>query len=235
VTTTLRDRAWAATGALFVILILLGNAMNTAGTSADAHPTGETVIKDLAHQAASTSARAGLVLEVLGFTVLLGFLGYLASALRRSERTSSGYAGTAVAAGITMLAIKLGSGAFILAAYANRADIEPGLARVLNDTGGALFVISWLPTAVLVGAAAMALYEAALIGRPTAAIGAVLGVAGVVLMLAALPDATSGSPIAFLLALVWILVVSIRLAVRPGVGTRAGTPVTVDRSVATPA
>jgi hypothetical protein len=234
VTTTVRDRVWAATGALFVILILLGNAMNTAGMSTDAHPTGDVVLADLAHQAASSSARAGLIIEVLGFTVLMGFLGYLAMVLRRPAQGPGGFAGTALVAGITMLAVKLGSGAFILVAYVNRDDLEPGLARVLNDIGGALFVISWLPTAVFVGAAALALHEAGLVGRPTAAVGALLGVAGVVLTLVALPDATSGNPLAFLLGLVWILVVSVRLAVRPGNGTHADEETATHHSVAAP-
>jgi len=220
VETTLRDRMWAATGALFVILILLGNAMNTAGTSTDAHPTGDRLLEDLAHQAASSSARVGLVLEVLGFTIAMAFVGYLADVLRRSDSGRVGFAGTAVVAGATMLAIKLTSGASILVAHVNRADLEPGLARVINDIGGALFVISWLPTAVFVGAGALALHEARLVGRPTAIIGAGLGLAGVVLTLVALPDATSGNPIAFLLGLVGILVVSVRLAVRPGIATR---------------
>ena len=233
--TTIRDRVWAATGALFVILVLVGNTMDTAGTSTDTHPTGEQVLKDLAHQAASTSARAGLMMEVLGFGVLMGFLGYLAAALRRREGTLTGFAGTALVAGITMLAVKLGSGAFILVSHMNRNDLEPGLARVLSDTGQALFVISWLPTAVFVGAAAVALHEAALVGRPTAVLGAVFGVAGVVLTLAALPDATGGNAIAYMLGLVWILVVSVRLAVRPGVPKRVDSQGPGDRTVAAPA
>jgi hypothetical protein len=208
--------------------------MNTAGTSTEAHPSGDQVLKDLAHQAASSSARVGLVLEVLGFTVLMAFVGFLADTFRRRGATGGGFAGTALVAGATMLAIKLGSGAFPLVAYVNRDDLDPAMARILNDLGGALFVVSWLPTAVFVGAAALALHEASLVGRPTAAIGAVLGLVGVALTLIALPDVTGGNPLAFLLGLLWILVVSIRLAVRPGVGRAAATTQQVERSVASP-
>ena len=82
--TTVRDRIGAVTGAAFVVLILVGNQMATAGSAQAARPTGEQVLRDAAHQVSSASVTVGVVLEVLGFAAFLGFLGYLADVLRRT-------------------------------------------------------------------------------------------------------------------------------------------------------
>src|SRR3954465_14462526 len=84
---TTRDRIGAALGAAFVVLIFVGNAMNTAGTDQSAHPSGAQVLKDVAHQHASATASVGFILEILGFVAFFGFLGYLADALRRRATT----------------------------------------------------------------------------------------------------------------------------------------------------
>jgi hypothetical protein len=82
--TTIRDRIGAATGAAFVALIMVGNQMASGGGSAEsAHPTGEQVLSNVARQASSVTFTAGFVLEGLGFAAFIGFLGYLAVVLRR--------------------------------------------------------------------------------------------------------------------------------------------------------
>ena len=53
--TTVRDRLGAVTGAAFVVLILVGNQMATAGSGQSAHPTGDQVLRDAAHQVSSAS------------------------------------------------------------------------------------------------------------------------------------------------------------------------------------
>ena len=47
--TTIRDRIGAATGAAFVALIMVGNQMASGGSADSAHPTGEQVLRDVAH------------------------------------------------------------------------------------------------------------------------------------------------------------------------------------------
>src|SRR3954465_15250625 len=81
---TTRDRIGAALGAAFVILIFIGNAMNTAGTDQSGHPSGVQVLKDVAHQHGSSGATVGFGLEILGFVAFFGFLGYLGDVLRRA-------------------------------------------------------------------------------------------------------------------------------------------------------
>src|SRR4051812_33190343 len=73
-----RDRIGAATGAAFIALIIVGNGMNTAGTTQSGHASGQQVLKDAAHTHSGTAATAGFVLEVLGFVAFMTFLGYLA-------------------------------------------------------------------------------------------------------------------------------------------------------------
>jgi len=224
--TTLRDRIGAATGAAFVALILVGNGMTSGVSTADsAHPTGDQVLRDVAHQASSTTFTAGFVLEALGFAAFIGFLGYLAGVLRRVPGRGPGgiAAGTAIVSGSVMLAVKLGSAAPLGALAIDHGHISPQLAQVLNDMSGVAFVISWLPFAIFTGATAAGLHRASLVGRPTAYSGLALGVAGLALSIAGVHDPLGANPLAFLLGLAWLLAVSVRLAVRPGTGARTGT------------
>ncbi|MGH8888848.1 MAG: hypothetical protein ACRDV3_03705 [Acidothermaceae bacterium] len=217
--TTVRDRIGASTGALFVGLILIGNQMNVAGTDQSAHASGANVLRGAIHQAGSTTAKIGLALEVLGFVAFIAFLGYLADLWRRHSRGGGNNLapGAAIVAGITMLAIKLGSGAPMLALYIDRKTLSPDVAQVLNDLGSAAFIVSWLPYAAFVAAAAFALRRTSLVGRPTTYVGAFIGIAGIALALVGFNDPVNANPAAFVLGLVWTLVVSVRLAVRPGI------------------
>jgi hypothetical protein len=161
---------------------------------------------------------------MLGFAALLVFLGYLAHVLRRTAGGQRGSiaAGAGIASGAVMVAVKLGSAAPVVTLWVDHSAISPQLALVLNDLGAVAFVISWLPSAIFVAAAAAALHRAGLVGRPTAYCGFVLGAAGLVLSIIGIHDPFSANPLAFLLGLVWLLAVSIRLAIRPGTGASAG-------------
>ena len=222
--TAVRDRLGAVTGAAFVILILVGNQMATAGSSQSAHPTGEQVLRDAARQVSSASVTAGVALEVLGFAAFLVFLGYLADVLRRAAGGQRGSiaAGAGIVSGAVMVAVKLGSAVPVVTLWVDHSTISPQLALVLNDLGSVAFVISWLPFAIFVAAASAALHRAGLVGRPTACCGFVLGAAGLVLSIIGIHDPISANPLAFVLGLLWLLAVSARLAIRPGTGASAG-------------
>lgn len=217
--TTARDRIAAATGAAFVVLIIIGNQISQSGTVQSTHPSGAQVLKNAAHQAGSASATAGFVLELLGFVAFMGFLGYLAGALRSrhlDRQASPVAAGTAILAGIIMLAVKLASVMPMGALVVDRKTLSPDIAQVLNDMNGYAFVVSWMPFAVFVGATAIALHRARLVGRPTLYIGALLGVGGLSLTFVGLQHPLDINPVGFMLGLLWVLVVSVRLAVKPG-------------------
>ena len=214
--TSTRDRIGAATGVAYGTALFIGNGMATSGQSSSMHPTGQAVLRDAAHAASSTTATIGFTLEILGFALFFPFLGYLADLLRR--RTADGRVGTAgataIVAGITMVAIKLGSAAPIVALSMDRKQLDPQLARVLNDINGAAFLVSWLPFALFVGALALALREVGLVGRPTAWIGIAFGVVGVVLSVHGLSDPLDAVPLAFMAGMLWLQVVAIRLMVK---------------------
>ena len=230
--TSTRDRIAAATGALFVVLITVGNQIGVSGTDQSAHPTGTSVLHDAALQAHSTAAMIGFTLEFLGFMAFVVFLGYVLDLRRRTSAAGAGAvaSATAVCAGLTMLIVKLGSAVPMGVVMLDRAGMSPDLARALADMGSVAFVLGWLPYAVFVGAAALGLLRAGLVGRPTAIIGAVVGAAGFVLALISLENPINGNPMAWMAALLWTLVVSVRLAVRPGTGART----TVEEPAATP-
>jgi hypothetical protein len=127
-----------------------------------------------------------------------------------------------------MLAIKLGSGVPMTVLDLDRHTLSPQLAQLLNDFGSAAFVLSWLPFAIFVGAAAVALRAIGAVGKPTAYIGLFLGVVGVPLTLVGLRDVSNANPMAFLFAMLWLVVVSVRLAVKPAVTTTAPYDVTLE-------
>jgi len=220
--TTWRERLGAAAGAAFVVTIFVGNGLATAGQSQSSHPSGQEVLSDAARAASSTSATIGFLLEIIGFVLFMIFVGYLWGVLRRDTAGSGIAAGTSIVAAITMLAIKLGSASPIVALTLDRDHLDPQLAQVLNDINGAAFVLSWLPFAVFAGSLAVALYGARLVGRPTAYIGLVVGVVGAGFAVIGLKDPVGANPMAFLAGMLWLVVVAVRLAVRPGTRTKAG-------------
>jgi hypothetical protein len=212
---TTRDRIGAALGAGFVVLLFVGNGLSTAGTDQSGHPSGETVLRDVAHMHASGAATFGFVLEVLGFVAFMGFLGFVADVLRRHGGPWRAPAATSLVGGVVMLAVKLGSAAPAVALDLDRSTLSPQLAQLLNDLNSAAFVVSWLPFAVFVAGLGLALRAAGAVGRPTAGLAVFLGAAGIALTLLGLRDYTSANPMAFLLGMLWLLVVSVRLVVRP--------------------
>src|SRR4051794_4121114 len=222
-TTTTRDRIGAGAGAAFVAVLFAGNAMATSGQSASMHPTGKEILRDATYAAASTTATVGFMLEVSAFLLFFVFLGFLANLLRRyrAEHDVGVASATAVVAGAVMLAIKLGSVSPVVALYLDRDRLSPEVAQVLSDINGAAFLISWLPFALFVGCAALALQGIGHIGRPTTYIGLAAGVAGVALGVWGLVDPVAASPLAFLVGMLWLMTVSIRLAVRPAPGATA--------------
>lgn len=231
--TSTRDRVAAATGALFVVLVTVGNQIDVGGTDQSAHPTGASVLHDAAG-AYGASHTIGFVLEIVGFLTLFGFLGYLLDAGRRAGGGRGGTA-TAVAAlaGLTMLIVKISSAGPMGVIALDHGSMSPQLAQVLNDLDEVGFVLAWLPWAVLVGAAALGLFQGGLVGRPTMVIGLVLGVAGLALGILGLRDPADANALAWMAGLLWTLAVSVRLAVRPGSSRREIPAASPDRVTAT--
>jgi hypothetical protein len=213
------DRVGALCGVAWFVLGFVGNTLATSGASGAAHPTGAQVLADLEDGAGSASARLGFSMELLSFALFAVFLAYLYGVLHRAEGGNGWLAGLVLTAGITQLAVKLASADVIGASVANRHELSPELARVLNDTNAAAFVFSWLPFGVFVAGAAAAMLHSRVVGRGFGWTGLLVGAATVAAVLAAGTDVLGANPIPFLLGGVWLLVISVRLLVRRPLNT----------------
>ena len=206
-----QDRVGALSGAAYVLLILVGNQL-AEGSGSSTHQTGAQVLAHVGKQADSASAQIGMTMEILGFVGFALFVPWLYAALRRA---GAGWpAAVALVGGTTTLAVKIGSGATALTLITDRGRVDPQTAMVLNDLNGAAFVITFITFGIFLLGAGLALLESRLVGRFAAWSAVALGVAGILLTLVTQADPINSNPIPFLLGLLWILVVSVRLAVR---------------------
>jgi hypothetical protein len=172
----------AASGAVYVVLLVVGNAMHSEGA-----------ISPL-----------GYSLEMLAYVALACFLAFVATALRAP---GSWAAAVAVVGGITALAIKLSGWTAVLAS--THAEVTAETAAALVQIDESAFVIGWLPHGVFVVGLAVAAMLAGRLPRWLGWTGAVLGAAEI-----AAAGVRMQEPVAipFLLALLWIIVVSVLLA-----------------------
>lgn len=204
-------RACAATGFAFVVLTFAGNSLTESVINPSAELSGQQALEDFAITASSTVAQVGLMMELLGFVALTVFVGFIVDTVRRRGAHSMAGVVAAVSATI-MLAVKLGSGASYLAGLTYHSALTPDTALALTLTNDAAFVISWLPFAVFVLAAALALHTAGAIGRFGAGAGLVIGALGIPATLAGVTDTASALPVPFLLGCLWTAVVSVKAA-----------------------
>ncbi len=206
------DRCGALTGAAYVVLVMVGNAMSTDNSPGphDAHPTGQQDIDSLHWLAGSTSAQVGVTLELLGFAAWMLFVGYLCTRVR-----AGGWLATAaLAGGVVSIAVKLASAAPMFAGYVLRDDLSPETARVLSDMNGVSFVVDWLPVGLFVACAAGAALATGTLGRVLGWGGVVAGTVTVVTTAVTGVHVLAANPLPFLFCLLWILAVSVRLGIQ---------------------
>jgi len=224
------DRCGTLTGAAYVVLVMVGNAMSTDLSPGPhpAHPTGAQDIASLHWLAGSASGQAGVTLELLSFAALALFVGYLCTRVR-----AGGWLATAaLAGGVISIAVKLASAAPMFAAYGLRDGISPETARVLSDMGGAAFVVHWLPTGLFVACAAGAALATRTVGRTLGWGGVVAGTAAIIVTAVTGVHVLAANALPFLVCLLWILAVSVRLGIQRTSGVPAeATPDAVPAAV----
>jgi hypothetical protein len=228
------NRLAAATGAIYVALIMVGSGLATGNGDPQDGPT------ILAHLRAGRTPveTAGVTMEILGFAIFLVFLGYLYRVLRRAEGAEGWGAAVALGAGLVTTAVKLAAATAMLASEAHPDQLTPDLARVLNDIGGGGFVISGYLYGVFVLAAAGSAFVSRGLPRWLGISGLVVGALTAAAGTAGILDPTGYVPVPFLLCLAWVLVTSIVLASRrrQPVGTAIdGTATAVRNGVSAPA
>lgn len=222
----LSDRLAALAGAVSILLVILGgDVLGTPPGQQTAHPTGQRDLANLHWVADTPSAQAGVGFELFGFALTIVFVSYLSTRIR-----DAGWLATAaLAGGVIEVAVKLGSGAPMFAAYLLRDEISPETARVLIDMNGAAFVLSWLPMGIFVACAGAGGLVAGVLGRVLGWGGVVAGVATVIVTAATGVHVLSAIFVPFLLCLLWVLLVSLRLGFQ-----RSSSPSSVQDGVRVP-
>lgn len=204
------DRLGAAAGAAYVLLILVGSGLSS-GNGQDAHPSGA---KDLADFSSSVGVadKVGFTMEFLGFLVFTFFLGWLVHALRARGGAAAWLGGAAGIAGAITLAVKVSSVMPMAAGRLDHAELSPTTARVLTDMNAAAFVLTFLTFGTFLLACGLAILASGFLGRVAGWTAVVLGVLAVALTLLTNVDPANTNPMPFLAGLLWVLVISVRLA-----------------------
>jgi hypothetical protein len=201
------DRPTAVAGVAFLVLLLLGNSLSLSGVDELADPTDAQLQAALLQQSTGAVNQLGVTLELLAFVALALLVGRLSALLRHT----AGWGTTVAVAGATVLGVKLASASPLLVAMSSPLSLEPALARVLVDLNDAAFVVSWLPMAVVVGAAAWGARQAGLTGRVLTGTGLALAALGLAAALLGVRDLDTAVPVPFLLSLLWLTALAVRL------------------------
>jgi hypothetical protein len=102
---------------------------------------------------------------IAALTLILPFFGYLCSLLRQAEGADGWLANTALAAGITFLALKLGSGAPELAKHTGHLASGTQLATSIDGIANGATLLSLYPLAVFCAATAIVAFRTRVLPR----------------------------------------------------------------------
>ena len=197
-------RLAAASGAFYVVAIMVGPAMAEADEI--------------------NLARAGYMLGVLGFTAFVVFVGFMHRVLRLAEGPDGWVATVALGAGLLHSAVRFEAQAPRMV-EAHRGDaLSPELARTLVDLNSMAFVVTGLLLGLYAVSAGWVCVAHRLLPRWLGWFGLVSGVLAVAAGIVGMVDPDLYIPLPFLAGLVWTLVVSILLTVRPRRLEQAATP-----------
>jgi hypothetical protein len=162
-----------------------------------------------------TDSTIVVVLELIGLLLFIPFLGYLWSVLREAEGPRGWLATTAFGAGLVDVTIKLGSLAPGKAAQ-NFGDTT-ATHKALEDMNSVAFMVTMLPLSMMMAASAIIILRTRVLPRALGWLAALTAPA--LLVNGMFLDAEFGP--AFLLFLLWTLLASVVLTVRP---SRVGSP-----------
>jgi hypothetical protein len=206
------DRAGALCGVAYIVMINVGNTLQTGGSS-DSHPSGAADLAGFTGHPGPVQS-IGFGLEFTGMLSFLVFLGWFAWFLRSRGGPAPWLGSVAGLAGGVTIAVKLASVMPMGAGELDHGVLTPALARVLADMNGAAFVVTFLTYGVFMLAAGLAILTSRALGRFAGWTAVVIGTAGIVLTLATGADPVSTNALPFILGMLWVLVIGIRLGVR---------------------
>ncbi len=151
-------RLGASGGILFIVLQLVGQGLIQVGGSEPSFSASSREIVDFFEARNSVLFNIGGYLSTLSLLALLGFLGSLWGVLRRAEGETGWLTIVAIGAGLGIVALLAGGGAWYLAVFRIDEGLDPQIARLLFDLGNFTFATSW----VLFGALTLTVATAAL-------------------------------------------------------------------------
>jgi hypothetical protein len=166
-----------------------------------------------------------IVLELIGLLLFIPFLGYLWSVLREAEGPGGWLATTALGAGLVDVTIKFGG--LAPGKVANDFGDATPMHKALEDMNSVAFIVTMLPLSVLMAAVALVSLKAGALPRALGWLAAIT--APLLLVNGMFLDAEFGP--AFLLFLLWTLLASVVLTLRPGGFPAQAAPVASSSAV----
>jgi hypothetical protein len=188
-------RVAAATGAFYVIAIIVGEQVMAADS---------TLVQ-----------RVGYELAVLGFTAFVVFVAFLHRILRDAEGPGGWLATLALSAGVLHSAVRFGAQPPRMVVDYRGDALSSELARTLEDLNGTAFVVTGLLLGLYCAAAGGVFLRHGGLPRWLGWFGAVAGWLALAAGVVGMADPDLYVPWPFLAGLVWTAIVSIVLAVRP--------------------
>jgi hypothetical protein len=162
---------------------------------------------------------AALRVELLGLVLFLPFLACLHEVLRRAEGDHHWLSTAVLAGGLVGMAVKLsGIGS---AWVAMEGGLDASIQGAFQQVNDAAFIVAMLPLAVMMGAVAAATLRTRVL---PAWLGWLAALAAPALLVNGTMVGASFGP-AFLVHLLWVLLASVALAIRPNVTTPRAEPV----------
>lgn len=199
------NRIGALSGATYLVL---GNlAMSIGADPKLPDPaTGQQTIDGMSRLAANPLAQAALSLELFGLVLWMVFVGYVAWRVR-----AAGWLATVVlVAGVTQIAVKVGSVAPIITAYMLRDQISREMALEISQEAVTAFKLTAMLAGVFVLAASIAALLTHELGRILAWAGIVAGAVNIgVVVVTGVNMGREGFVPSFLLVMLWELAVSL--------------------------
>ena len=199
------DRVGAFSGTAYFVLANVGNTLGQ-DASLPENATGQEILDSYGHLAGDVSRQIGIGVEMLGLAAWVVFVAYVYS----RTRAAGWLAVAALVGGTISIAVKFASFAPWITPYLLRDDMNPETARMLITLNLVSFMIDILPAGIFVACGAAAAMITHSLGRVLGWAGVVIGAVNVFAAVVVGPRIEGVFSPTFLLATVWILVVSLR-------------------------